>query len=111
MNKELREAAERFINPSMIATSVEGGKPEWKMDVNYWDVRDIVKSYLMEHQLDDNEPIDWEWLQEQKDVRLAYPDLIVVQNPVLTIKIHCTMDGRSLDITRGQVRLLLRALA
>jgi hypothetical protein len=96
---ELREAAERVCRTNSLLSS--------------WAAKEaamVAEAWLAEHLPDDNEPVDWEWLQEQEDVRLAYPDLIVVQNPVLTIKIHCTMDGRSLDITRGQVRNLLRAL-
>lgn len=106
MSDELREAAERLSTLSGIG--------RYMRDQAAVDAVRLAENWLAEHQLDDGEPVTEEWLNclATDGFNLRYSTIEGV--PVLEImEPKCgefTLHGYDKRITRGQVRLLLRAL-
>lgn len=106
MNNELREAAER------LADCV--GDYGYMTGNACFDAEKVAKEYLAEHLPDDNEPVDKAWLRSilieggEFQYHDQMPDFLNLYNDEFDIGMESLKDKA---ITRGQVRLLLRALA
>lgn len=112
MNSELREAAERrrqqYANKADYVYCHKFPGHEMAIDI-----ATVLSDALKKIQPDDNEPVDLNWLQglDIDDNYYQYseqmPTCLSLYSDYFDIDIE-SMEGK--PITRGQVRLLLRAL-